>query len=74
MVSDDIVTRLRNHGKHWSQGHEGKTDCERGLCSQCQAADEIQRLRNKLRLTQRAYDMAVFGESDIDENGVLRDD
>ena len=39
-----------------------------------EAADEIERLRTELNLARRAYDMEIFGESDIDENGVVRDE
>ena len=59
-MNDDIVTRLREQPFTYLL-----------VCRE--AADEIERLRKQLNLARRDYDMEVFGESDIDENGVFRD-
>ena len=65
-VADDIVTRLREY--------EAITDNAYVINALVAAADEIERLRTELNLARRAYDMEIFGESDIDENGVWRDE
>lgn len=71
-MTDDIVIRLRMSADLVDGFPKASAKNLFPTSWLSEAANEIERLRTELNLARRAYDMEIFGESDIDENGVVR--